>query len=134
MTLQAKAVAVGVLAFSGAFFGSLAAAQGQGGHHGAHPSGHQAVMEMRPSILDGAVLTTRPDRIDFTFTPAMRLIAARLTTATGETIPVQFDATAPAATAATVRFAPLPPDSYTLTYTADMGDHTMPGRVRFTVR
>lgn len=109
------------------------AQQGAHGGHGQH-SGHRAVMEMRPSILDGAVLTAAPDRVDFTFTPAMRLIAAQLTTATGEIIPVQFDAEAPEATTATVRFAPLAPDSYTLTYTADMGDHTMPGRVRFTVR
>jgi hypothetical protein len=126
------AVAVAVCAEIGV---SAPASAQQGGHggHGEH-SGHGAVMEMRPSILDGAVLTKPPDRVDFAFTPAMRLTAARLTTATGEIIPVQFDTAAPAATIATVRFAPLAPDSYTLTYTADMSDHTMPGRVRFTVR
>lgn len=111
---------------------ALAQHAGHAGH--AQHAGQSAVMEMRPSIAEGAVLTTRPDRVDFTFTPAMRLIAARLTTQTGELIPVEFDAAAPAATTATVRFAPLSPDSYTLTYTADMGDHTMPGRVGFTVR
>lgn len=110
--------------------GNLAVAQAHGGRHG----GHQASMEMRPSITDGAVLTTRPDKVDIAVTPAMQLVAARLTTATGETVPVQFDASAPAATSATIKFAPLAPDSYTFTYTMDMGDHTMSGRVRFTVR
>ena len=92
------------------------------------------ILRARTSVADGAVLTTRPDRIDFTFTPAMRLIAARLSTATGEEIPVRFDAEGPAATTASVHFPALSPDNYTLTYIADMGDHTMPGRVRFTIR
>ncbi len=122
--------AASLVAIAASSVGNLAGAQAHGGRHG----GHQASMEMRPSITDGAVLTTRPDKVDIAFTPAMRLVAARLTTATGETIPVMFDATSPAATSATIRFAPLAPDSYTFTYTTDMGDHTMSGRVRFTVR
>lgn len=125
----AAAMVCAAISFTSA---SLAQQGGQGGH-GQH-SFHRAVMEMRPSIADGAVLTSPPDRIELSFSPAMRLIAARLTTATGELIPLEFDAAAPATRTATVRFAPLQPDSYTLTYTADMGDHTMPGRVRFTVR
>lgn len=108
-----------------------ASAQDHAGHHG---QTGMAAMEIRTSIPDGAVLTQRPARIDLTFTPAMRLASARLTTATGETVPVRFNANAPAGTAAAVQFAPLGPDSYTFTFTADAGDHTMPGRVRFTVR
>jgi methionine-rich copper-binding protein CopC len=122
--------AASLVAMATSSLGNLAVAQTNGAHHG----GHQASMEMRPSIAEGAVLTTRPDKIDISFTPAMRLIAARLTTATGETIPVRFDAAAPATALATIRFASLAPDSYTFTYTSDMGDHTMSGRVRFTVR
>jgi methionine-rich copper-binding protein CopC len=103
-----------------------------------HPADHgqtgMAPMEIRASIADGAVLNTRPARIDLTFKPAMRLAAARLSTATGETISVRFDAQAPAGTAATVQFAPLAPDSYVFAFSADAGDHLMPGRIRFTVR
>ncbi len=122
--------AASLIAMAASSVGNLAVAQAHGGRHG----GHQASMEMRPSITEGAVLTTRPDKVDIAFTPAMRLVEARLTTATGETIPVKFDATAPAAASATVRFAPLAPDGYTFSYTSDVGDHTMSGRIRFTVR
>ena len=107
-------------------------AEDHAAHHGAQAG--MAAMEIKISIADGAVLTQRPARIDLTFTPAMRLASARLTTATGEIVPVRFNAAAPAGPTATVQFAPLSPDSYTFTFTADSGDHTMPGRVRFTVR
>lgn len=118
-----------------------ASAEDHAAHHGQTGKGQtgmaqtgMAAMEIKISIADGAVLSTRPARIDLTFAPAMRLASARLTTATGEIVPVRFNATAPAVTTATVEFAPLSPDSYTFTFTADAGDHTMPGRVRFTVR
>lgn len=101
-------------------------------HHGHDRA--MADMEITTSIADGATLTMTPDRIDFTFTPAMRLSSVRLTTATGETIPVVFDAKAPPAKAARVMFGPLAQGSYTLIYNVDAGDHIMPGRVKFTVR
>ena len=111
-------------------FTAPASAQTHGGHHG---QGDMATMEISTSIVNGANVTTRPQQIDFTFTPAMRLASVRLTTTTGETIPVQFDANAAPATTATARFTALAPDSYTLDYSVDALDHLMSGRVRFTV-
>ncbi|MBU6372299.1 MAG: copper resistance protein CopC [Alphaproteobacteria bacterium] len=90
-------------------------------------------MSIRLSVADGAVLTTRPTSVRFEFVPAMRLRTVALSNAAGERIPVTFDGKAKAA-AVVVTFAALEPDSYTLAFSADAGDHDMPGRVRFTVK
>lgn len=100
--------------------------------HGAHP-GAAHDMTIQLSIPDGAVLTTAPSELRIAFKPAMRLKSVRLETAAGERIPVTFDDTQ-VSEAAVVRFDPLAPDAYTLSFNADAGDHDMPGRIRFTVR
>lgn len=107
----------------------IADAQPSGAHHGA-----MMHMEIQSSIADGATLATRPDRMDLTFRPAMRLAAARLTNGAGERITVTFTSDAAPSAKATVRFSALDPDHYVFSYTADAGDHMMSGRIRFTVR
>lgn len=93
-----------------------------------------ASMRVTTSIADGAVLTTAPTSMRINFPHAMRLTSARLSVATGETIPVRLPTgTAPTNTA-DITFARLEADSYTLTWGADAGDHTMGGTVRFRVR
>lgn len=105
------------------------------GPHQGHGGGHEGMHDMTIglSIEDGAVLTAAPKEIRLDFKPAMRLASVRLTTATGERVPVTFDSSKPVETAI-VSFAPLTPESYEFSFSADAGDHEMPGRIRFTVR
>jgi methionine-rich copper-binding protein CopC len=91
-------------------------------------------MAVTTSIADGAVLTTPPTSLRVTFPYPMRLTNARLSVASGENIPVQFPQTLTLVTTTTVSFPRLDADSYTLTWAADAGDHTMSGTVRFRVR
>lgn len=93
-----------------------------------------ASMRVTTSIADGAVLTTAPTSMRINFPHAMRLTSARLSVATGETIPVRLPTGTVPTTTADITFARLEADSYTLTWGADAGDHTMGGTVRFRVR
>jgi copper resistance protein C len=91
-------------------------------------------MAVTTSIADGAVLTTPPTSMRVQFPHPMRLSRARLTVASGETIPVRFPETLTLVTATDISFPRLGADSYILTWSADAGDHAMSGTVRFTVR
>jgi methionine-rich copper-binding protein CopC len=91
-------------------------------------------MAITTSIADGAVLTTPPTSMRVQFPHPMRLSRARLTVGSGETIPVRFPETLTLVTATEISFPRLSADSYILTWSADAGDHTMSGTVRFTVR
>jgi methionine-rich copper-binding protein CopC len=101
--------------------------------HGAMDHGGHHAMTIAPSIADGAEVATSPTELRLVFEPAMRLASASLTTATGERIPIEFDAAA-VTTEAVVTFEALTPDTYTFAFSADAGDHDMPGRITFTVR
>ncbi len=122
-------IASAALAFGALLGEQRAFAQTHGSHHGTMPA-----MEITTSIADGATVTGRPNSIAFSFNPPMRLVSVRLTTATGEIIPTQIEANETAASSGRVSFAALGPDTYTLTYVVDAGDHQMPGRVGFTIR
>jgi methionine-rich copper-binding protein CopC len=93
-----------------------------------------ASMRVTTSIADGAVLTTAPTSMRISFPHALRLTSARLSVATGETIPVRMPTGAAPTNTADITFPRLEPDSYTLTWGADAADHTMGGTVRFRVR
>lgn len=93
-----------------------------------------ASMRVTTSIADGTVLTTAPTSMRINFPHAMRLTSVRLSVATGETIPVRMPMGTAPATTADIIFPRLEADSYTLTWGADAGDHTMGGTVRFRVR
>lgn len=110
-----------------------AAGAAKAGHmaHGAGGMTHD--MTIRLSIADGAVLTKPPTSIRFDFAPAMRLRSAVLTNAAGERIPVTFESRTPSANV-NVTFPALEPDAYNFAFSADAGDHDMPGRIRFSVR
>jgi methionine-rich copper-binding protein CopC len=103
-----------------------------GGMAGMNHSGSS--MTVITSIADGATLTTPPSSMRVTFPHAMRLTSARLSVASGETIPVRLSNAGAATTTADILFPRLDADSYTLTWGADAGDHTMGGTVRFRVR
>jgi methionine-rich copper-binding protein CopC len=91
-------------------------------------------MAITTSIADGAVLTTPPTSMRIQFPHPMRLSRARLNVASGETIPVRVPESLTLVTATDIGFPRLSPDSYVLTWSADAGDHTMSGTVRFRVR
>jgi copper resistance protein C len=103
-----------------------------GGMTGMNHSGGS--MAITTSIADGSVLPTPPTSMRIQFPHPMRLSRARLTVASGETIPVAFPETLTLVTATNINFPRLTPDNYTLTWGADAGDHMMSGTVRFTVR
>lgn len=126
----AAALAVVLLAPMSATAAADADKMGHQKAHGAMAAGHD--MSVRVSIADGAVLTKRPTSVRLDFVPAMRLRSVVLTNAAGERIPVTFEAKA-ASASVVVSFAALEPDAYTMAFSADAGDHDMPGRVRFTV-
>jgi methionine-rich copper-binding protein CopC len=105
---------------------------GMGGMAGMKHDG--ASMRVTTSIADGAVLTTAPTSMRINFPHAMRLTSVRLSVATGETIPVRLPTGTAPTTTADITFPRLEADSYTLTWGADAGDHTMGGTVRFRVR
>jgi|GEM_PF-525924 len=86
------------------------------------------------SIADGAVLMTAPTSMRVQFPHPMRLTAARLTVASGETIPVRMPTSTIPTDAADITFPRLDADSYILTWGANAGDHAMSGTVRFRVR
>jgi len=93
-----------------------------------------ANMTIKSSIADGAVLATRPVSIRFDFGHPMKLTRVRLSTATGETVPVKFTVAATPSASAEATFAALAPDSYSLVWAADAGDHIMGATIHFTVR
>ena len=97
-------------------------------------SAHSAGMTITSSIVDGATLTSPPSSVRLQFGHPVRLTNLRLSTITGEAIPVKFDAKAGPRTSAEVSFEALSPDSYILTFGGDAGDHTMGGTIRFKVR
>jgi hypothetical protein len=131
MRATAAVFVLGALAWTSV--GPVATAQDHSAHKGAgHTAGH--AMEIQTSILDGATLAKPPERVVFTFTPAMRLASVRLTTSAGERISTRMEGSDKPAGTAQVAFAPLERDTYTLTYVVDAGDHEMPGRIRFTVK
>jgi methionine-rich copper-binding protein CopC len=103
-----------------------------GGMAGMNHSGGS--MTVTTSIIDGASLSTAPTSMRITFPHAMRLTSARLSVASGETIPVRLPTETTATTTADITFPRLDPDSYSLTWGADAGDHKMSGTVRFAVR
>jgi methionine-rich copper-binding protein CopC len=96
--------------------------------------GASSAMTVTTSIADGAILTSAPTSLRVTFPHAMRLTSARLSVASGETIPVRLPAGTAPATTADIMFPRLDADSYSLTWGANAGDHTMGGTVRFRVR
>lgn len=91
-------------------------------------------MAVTTSIVDGAVLTAAPTSMRVQFPHPMRLTVARLTVASGETIPVRIPAGTTPTDAADITFPRLDADSYILTWGANAGDHAMNGTVRFRVR
>lgn len=91
-------------------------------------------MSVTTSIADGQIFTTPPRQLAFTFEHPMRLTAVRLTTATGETVPVQVPPQSQGTSRVDVALPILDPDSYTLVWGADAGDHRMNGTIRFRVR
>jgi methionine-rich copper-binding protein CopC len=103
-----------------------------GGMAGMNHSGGS--MQVTTSIADGAVLTTPPTSIRVNFPHAMRLTSARLSVASGETIPLRLPSAAGPTSMAEIPFPRLDADSYVLTWGADAGDHSMSGTVRFRVR
>jgi methionine-rich copper-binding protein CopC len=109
---------------------------GMGGMEGMSGMNHGggSAMTVTTSIADGAVLTSAPTSLRVTFPHAMRLTSARLSVASGETIPVRLPAGTAPATTADIMFPRLDADSYSLTWGANAGDHTMGGTVRFRVR
>jgi copper resistance protein C len=103
-----------------------------GGMAGMNHSG--ASMSVTTSIADGATLTTPPTAMRLTFPHPMRLSSARLSVASGETIPVRFPESLTPVTSTEITFSRLEPDTYSLTWGANAGDHTMGGTVHFRVR
>ena len=109
---------------------------GSGGMSGMNMSGmsHGSGMSVMTSILDGQVFTAAPRSVAFTFEHPMRLTTVRLTTATGETVPVQVPSQSQGTSRVEVALPTLEPDSYILVWAADAGDHRMNGTIRFRVR
>jgi len=90
-------------------------------------------MRITSSIPTGTILEASPETMTLAFSPAMRLDRVELLNSRGETIPTRFDSVQ-VAESAVIEFTSLPADSYTLRYSADAGDHMMPGSFRFIVR
>jgi methionine-rich copper-binding protein CopC len=110
------------------------AMQAQAPSSHAHAAAGHGGMKTRSSIADGAVLDASPPSLTLDFGHPMRLTNVRLSNAAGEIIPVTFNTPATGTSSALVSLPRLDRDRYTIAWSADAGDHTMGGTVRFEIR